>query len=259
MDQIEFASSSDEETMSEISIPMADIDGNVIEIEEEQLSPDFMRNYNRASEPEPNLPSKAQVNAMITQQIVDQAAKNAQKPGRELNAATAKKLEKQLKDQGPPDLDDRIRTARRLNDKRQVYAKKINFKFKPFYDASKLSLEQLKHEEYEVDTIINSQDVPTILKDGLKAVSGVMERLMTAFGFPLAKGFKKKMEINVDSNHFDQEFEQLAIDLKDYFARPPIERVLMKTGMIFMRTIEENQLEKITSVTPSLVEKAKGL
>jgi hypothetical protein len=247
----------DDEDYSD-EVPLADEQGNL----KKKIMPDpkeIARQAYRA-QPEPIIPSKAGINNMVAQKIVENTAQKAQSSlNKPLTEKEVTKVVKNMKEGVPDPVDEKIRIARRLNDKRQTYQKRIQYKFKPHYDPTKMSIDQLKHEEYEVDTIINSQDVPTILKDGVLAVTGLMERLMVAFGFPLANGYRKNMEINFTSNHFDQELEQLAIELKDYFARPPAQRMLLKSGMIFFRTVEQNQLAYTTNVKPNIVDRTKDL
>ena len=253
-----------EEETEDIIIPRANEQGLVVdEVTESEPESDSEEEESVELGPRFQMPTKSQFRAQVVNKMVEnQASKIAKSPGKPLSKTAFNQASKELASDtaGKNETEEKIRIARRLNDKRQAYAKKIQYKFKPNYDPSKFTLEQLKHEEYELDTIVNSQDVPTILKDGLKAVSFTVEKLLTAFGFPLAKGFSDKMRINVEAQYFDAEFEQLAIDLKDYFARPPVERVLMKSGMIFARTVEENQIQRVTGTVPTpLANKTKDL
>jgi hypothetical protein len=54
-------------------------------------------------------------------------------------------------------LKERTRLARLLNEKKKTYTGRIEYKFRPNYDPTKMTLEQLKVENEECDIIINSQ------------------------------------------------------------------------------------------------------
>jgi hypothetical protein len=200
------------------------------------------------------VPTKQQVSDRLVEKLLDKQADEARRvPGRKLTSVEFEKVTRATEEELPEDrkkeLDERIRIARRMNDKRNTYQKRLpNYKWRKDYDANKLTLDQLKQDEYELDIIINSQDVPTILKDGLLSACGWAEKLMVGLGFTQAQNFAEKVKINAQNKHFDSELEQLAIELKDYFALPPGKRLLFKTAVIFGKNVEENTTSKILGV-----------
>jgi len=203
-----------------------------------------------------NLPAEPQLNAQYAKSVADKVAadavKNSKKPP--VTIKDGKKAEQILKDQND-DYVIRSRLCRVMNNKKKTYGQRIDYKFRPSYDPTKLTVEQLQAENDESDIIINSQDVPTILKELIVQLSGTLETVFALAGYPMAHGFQNDMKVSLGSKVFDAELEQLSIELQDYFAMGPKSRLGWKTASILYQRISKNLQPQLPQNIPVNVQR----
>lgn len=128
-----------------------------------------------------------------------------------------------------------------LNNYKKLYGKKISYNFRARYTPS-IGLANLRAEKKEVDILLQVTNLPTMMGEAMKSVSEWIEKASLYFNSPYfdATGFTHDVELAVDSHYFEMEFEQLALELAQYFIRPPAERALGKWLYILVNRMGKN-------------------
>lgn len=128
-----------------------------------------------------------------------------------------------------------------LNGYKKLYKDKINYNFRSRYTPS-IGLANLRAEKKEVDVLLQVTNLPTMMGDGVKRFSQLVEAFSIKWNSPYfnATGFANDVNVAVNAGHFQMEFEQLALELAAYFVRPPAERAAMKWAYILINRLSEN-------------------
>lgn len=242
------------------TVPLADIGKSPAELEAEQYKRVQEQQEEIEKEEGPTGVTKAEFNRKIAaetavqigKQNAERAFKNASKSATE-KAKLQMKLDKAIDKSGFFD-DEHRENCRKMNQYRDKYNGRINFVFKREYGPS-MKPDYLKQCVHEVETILNTQDLPTVLKKMGIQVVNALEILSIAAGYEWfnLSGLTKDCEINAKSGYFDEELEQISIKWAAYFARPPEERLLLKLGMMIAQKIGENMTGKSVSNLPKTV------
>ena len=228
-----------EEDTRDIEVPLADKRGQV----QKPVPPAPQAQEPRKPPSSSPPPTRSEVQKRVAERVVEKMSDiRANNPVRSPTATQINQATKAVNSlsQEQHELSERARLSRKLNEKRKKYGGKIDFKFKPNYDALKMTWEQLKVEDDESDIIINSQDVPTVLLAAMIQIAGVLEQAAKNLGYSGLSGFAKNVAINAQTGFFNSELEQLSIEMKEVFARPPKQRLAMKLGLVAYKTWEQN-------------------
>ncbi len=81
-------------------------------------------------------------------------------------------------------------------------------------------------------------------------VTGFIEVTCLHFKFDKAKGYHEAMQLNMKNGFFDGELEQIAIEMKEWFARPPKQRLLGKSAFIFSSVVQQNSQDAAFAQVP---------
>jgi hypothetical protein len=157
-----------------------------------------------------------------------------------LLAKEEKKLQKTIDKSGVFN-EEHESNCRIMNLYRDKYRGKINYNFRSNYHTG-LDYMKTKQERKDFETILYTQDVPTLIKDMIKKVAGSLEAISLALNWPLfdLSELEYKVEVNVDSGSFDEEIEQIVIKWSEYFSRSPEERLGGKLFMVVSKTLSDN-------------------
>jgi len=121
-----------------------------------------------------------------------------------------------------------------MNDYKLKYEGKIPYQFEREY-TMKMKPEYVSQCREEVSKILNTMHVPTFLGHLLIFGCNFGESLIESLNFPILQpliGVSKDIEECLDKGFFDDELEQLAIEMQDYFACGPSGRLFYKILMI---------------------------
>ncbi len=222
------------EVESESEDELEEEDGPTVEDIEEMLE--------QMNPPSPTpQPTRAQINAEAAREIGREKAREAMKRS---NVDVATQLKEQKKvEKSAQDIfeEENIEICRVMNGYRNEYKGKINYRFRPHYTPD-IKRSILLAEKHEVETILNCQDAPTMLKDVLVKGSEFIEKFSLWLGweeFNLNQ-FADDIAISAKSGYFKSELDQLSISWASWLAQPPEYRLAMKMGWIFLRRITDN-------------------
>ena len=158
-------------------------------------------------------------------------------------AKETKQLEKLVDKSGYFDDEHRANCAI-MNAYKEKYGKgpnMIRYTFKREY-GPKMAPSAVKQEIHQVRVILNTQNLPTILKNFAIGLCGLLEQASIRMNNPMINlsKLKEDAETNFESGHFDTELDQIAIDWAEYFARGPEERFAWKYGYMIYQNLTGN-------------------
>lgn len=185
----------------------------------------------------------------LARQTAEAARKNAYRDAT-VRAKEQRKLEKAVDKSGLFE-QEHYDNVRVMNSYRQEYSNKINFRFRPNYTVD-MKPEVVKNERKQFEILLNSQDLPTIMKDLLCKLFESVEKLSVWANLPYANLARvaETVKLNADSGYFDEEIKQLAIAWQPWLARGPEQRLLVKLGIIVGQVASENAGLRIQHVPP---------
>lgn len=151
-----------------------------------------------------------------------------------------------------------------LNGYKAEYKGKINFNFKPKYEAGVTDPLVVKQHLAEVRMILNGQAVPYLLNNFLDKGSEFISRTSVLMGIPWLNfsTFHQNVMAAKAQGFFDEEITQLGIELMAILGTDPKTRLLYKLGLIATNTWLENlpshlysnfAAEKLNKVDPKKV------
>ena len=132
--------------------------------------------------------------------------------------------------------------CQKLNDYRFKYGgrdKDFPFNFHKDYTPD-MGNELLDAHLQQVQLILSTGYIPKILKDSVNEIAKVIEKTAFYLGYPILSGFEKNIRTINATEAWDEEYEQLAIEWKRYFAQPPQIRLGFKIFMTGLHTVQEN-------------------
>ena len=230
------------------SIPLANnmISPNELKEFEEQRDQEqqeIIEQFNRVRDENEYLESqKHQIGGNIVKEIAKEVAQNRRDDLRNSlkNAPKRLKEEQQMNKLVNNQLlkENILINVNKLNSYSKKFKGKINYKFKTNYHVS-MNPELLQKEVLEVELLINSQDVPSIMQQLFLKTIELIEIGGIYFGLP-TQNLSSDFDSNIKSGYFEREFEQLAIEYAYLFARPPLERLGYKSLWITLNRILTN-------------------
>ncbi len=232
------------------SVPLADGTIPILQQEEEkqmELAEKWDEEFQKVPDPTP-----AQFKAQIAANIAREAANDARERMK-IDAETTYKTQQKFKKTADHLLvNDCAELVRKLNSYKQKYKGIINYKFRNHYDIT-LGFNVLSTECKEVEIILNTQNLPTALKEIGLHLCEIVEIMVEYLGIPnfSLKGLTYDYKVNSDSGFFDSELEQLSIKWASWLAREPEERLAWKLGSIVVRRAINN--------APKLIPTAEGV
>lgn len=151
--------------------------------------------------------------------------------------------------------------CRVLNAYRQAYKNKINYKFRPMYTVS-MKPEVLKAERKEVETILNTQDIPTILSSFLIKGAELLELASLALGYPEFNlvGLSDDTTISIKSGYFQSEIEQLSIEWASWLGMSAEKRLAGKGLWLVVNRLMQNSSRVIkATVSEQFIQRTSDL
>jgi len=198
--------------------------------------------------------SRAQANALTAQEIARGNADEARKKMRDVNSATAKRTQRQAEkefkvlDAGEHHHQQKCDL---MNGYKKLYEGKINFPFKAKGYTRTTPLASIEADIRSVQVILNTKDVPAILNALLIKSSEIAEMGASLLGHPYINlnHFADNMGTAVESGFFNEEVQQLAIELAYLLQAPARVRLAGKWGYLAYDTGMSN-FKNATSSSP---------
>jgi hypothetical protein len=180
-------------------------------------------------------------------------------------AKETKQLEKLVDKSGYFDDEHRANCAI-MNSYKEKYGKgpnAIRYAFKREY-GPKNAPSAVKQEIHQVRVILNTQNLPSILKGAIVKICGVLEQASIQINNPMINlsGLKDDSETCVESGLFDSELDQIAIDWAEWFARGPEERFALKFGNMVFQNLSGNwngRRSTAAKIPPEVLQRQQNL
>jgi hypothetical protein len=189
------------------------------------------------------IPSQVEVAYEIGKKIAEDSTKstvsNMKATNKSLANKTIKRME-EIEEEDPDVVKRKIYFANTLNKYRKAYDGKIEYKFRSHYDHSKFSLAELEGEFREVETIINSNDIPRVIGEVLLFMADKAEYISKKMNNPYIRlhgempdqSFYNAVQKSIQDGDWDTDIEQLSMKYAHIFAQPPEIRCLIRLGYL---------------------------
>jgi len=196
-------------------------------------------------------PSQAQINAEAEAAI---GAKASDRAWQRMQTDAYKQQHAQRQfvkevDMSDPIIQEKIPICRRLNSYRREYKGKINFQFKADYNPGdpRMTLPILQSWEDQICMCLNTRGVPDMINSLLVIIAGIAEQASAAYDpkVNMVGRLKPKIKEAIARGEFQDEVNQLSIEMAEYFALGPKWRLLHK----FTEKMSESYMEAMTPIT----------
>ena len=190
----------------------------------------------------------------VAQKSVNHTIENALKKGKEQEKLVKTVLQSDLFEA------DYVNGCIILNGYRTQYQGKIPFNFKKTYETGTTPPNLVKQHLQEVRTILNGQAIPYMLNNILDKGSELVARTSLLLNFPWLNlsQFHENVMAAKNQGFFDDEINQLSVELMGTLGASPSKRLAFKLGMILCNTVLENtpnyiahkQSQKLHKINP---------
>lgn len=226
------------------TVPLADESGHVTaspaEIEQQKTIEEQIK---ERAEREPRIqkqvmedvqPTRAMVKANMAAELGKIQAKEArERMSKTVTESKQQRLNKEFVDiansEDSPLQQEMFECCRILNGYREAYQARLNYPFKPHYTPEMRGGRPfLLAERKNIETLLNTQDLPSIMKEVMGKMSELVEVIASrVFHLPL-EGLYSDIELALRTGYFDAEIEQLSIEWSGWLAQPPGRRLMLK-------------------------------
>lgn len=148
---------------------------------------------------------------------------------------------------------ERVSLCRLLNGYRKMYWNRFpDYAWVKHY-APDMSWDFLCQTKDEIQTLLNTQSSPSAIAGFIEGIATVIEIASLKMGNPILWGYGRNVRMAVKAGAFNDEVNQLSVEMQDWFYATPKTRVLLKMASIGKDTAEKNinALPKVPAEEPA--------